>query len=157
MSKDIIIERATLNDAESILMVQKEAFKSEGELYKNKELPALIESLDDVDKCFKATTIFIAKNSLDNIIGAIRGRVENNTCHISRLIVHPEFQMQGIGSRLLMVLEFHFSEIPCFELFTGSRSLRNIYFYESHGYSEYRHKVINENLTIIYMRKNRRR
>ncbi|EPK7282872.1 GNAT family N-acetyltransferase [Citrobacter farmeri] len=149
----IVIERATLNDAEDILRVQKEAFKPEGILYQNQALPALTESPDDFEQILKHTTILAAKNDQGHIIGAIRGRVEKNICYVGRLVVHPAFQRQGTGSELLTALETYFTGVSSYELFTGSRSLENIAFYRCHGYHEYCHEVVNEHLTLVYMLK----
>jgi GNAT superfamily N-acetyltransferase len=75
------------------------------------------------------------------------------TCLVGRLIVHPNLQNQGIGTKLLKAIESHFSGARRFELFTGYRSERNIHLYEKNGYREFRREQASPNIIIVFMEK----
>jgi len=40
-----------------------------------------------------------------------------------------------------------------FELFTGHKSLKNLHLYSKLGYNEFSKRVINNNMTMIYLEK----
>ena len=69
------------------------------------------------------------------LVGSIRAKDELGVCAIGRLIVHPNFQGRGIGSKLLGAIEARFSEVRIYELFTGSTSVANIRLYQKPGYT----------------------
>jgi ribosomal protein S18 acetylase RimI-like enzyme len=50
------------------------------------------------------------------------------------LIVDPNFQNQGIGTKLMKRVEELVDEKVTFKLFTGIKSKRNIHLYEKLGY-----------------------
>ena len=72
---------------------------------------------------------------------------------MGRLIVHPDFQNQGIGSSLMHEIERRFGQAKRFELFTGHLSKRNMYLYQKLGYQEFDRKFINKNLELVYLEK----
>ncbi|MFL8936715.1 GNAT family N-acetyltransferase [Rossellomorea oryzaecorticis] len=39
------------------------------------------------------------------IIGSVRAREYNGTCHITKLMVHPDFQGIGFGKELMTAIE----------------------------------------------------
>ena len=75
------------------------------------------------------------------------------TCFIGKLIVHPEFQNQGIGTKLLKEIEYHFNSAKRFELFTGIKSEKNLYLYRKHGFEIFKREQVNEALTLVFMEK----
>lgn len=94
------------------------------------------------------------KASFDGaIIGSVRAYTEQDTCFIGRLIVHPNFQNQGIGTMLMDEIERCFSSARRFELFTGEKSERNIRLYRKLGYQAFERERITSDLTIVYMEK----
>ena len=70
---------------------------------------------------------FNARKGYGNLIGSVRGYIRDETCYIGRLIVQPEFQNQGIGTRLVDAIENHFKGMPRFEIFTFTRNLATRY------------------------------
>jgi len=149
---DILIELASATDAQEILDLQKIAYQSEAALYNDYSIPPLTQSLDQIQKDFQQQIVF--KASLKGrIIGSVRGYLENGTCHIGRLIVHPEFQNQGIGTSLMNKIEQHMSKAKRFELFTGERSVRNLYLYHKLGYRILRSERLTGKTTIVFMEK----
>lgn len=147
-----VIARAALSDAAEILALQKLAYQSEARLYDNWNLPPLTQTLDELNAEF-ARSIVLKATAGDRIVGAVRGRVEGLSCAIGRLVVHPAFQRQGIGSQLLRAIELACPEATRFELFTGNRSTRNLRLYERHGYVALRTQVMSPELSLVFLEK----
>jgi N-acetylglutamate synthase-like GNAT family acetyltransferase len=148
----VSITKAKLKDADEILALQKLAYQSEAELYNDWQLPALTQSLDSLKSEF-ATSI-ILKAVIDNrIIGSVRAIAEYDRYKIGRLIVHPDYQRQGIGSALLTRIESMNISSKIFELFTGSKSLNNIQFYKKQGYKITQTKPLSEKVELVFMEK----
>ena len=70
-----------------------------------------------------------------------------------RLIVHPESQGRGLGTRLMEHIEREFGHSRKFELFTGSRSAGNIRLYERLGYKRTREEMVSPAITLDFMEK----
>jgi ribosomal protein S18 acetylase RimI-like enzyme len=104
---------------------------------------------------FRRQIVF--KATIDRrIVGSVRGHLdEGGTCHIGRLIVHPDVQSQGIGTALMDRIEQHFSDAPRLELFTGDNSERNLYLYGKLGYRIFDRKHLTDEVTIVLMEKRR--
>jgi ribosomal protein S18 acetylase RimI-like enzyme len=66
--------------------------------------------------------------------------------------VHPDFQNQGIGTRLMNAIEGHF-QVRRYELFTGRRSERNIHLYQKLGYRIIRAERHTDKVELVYMEK----
>jgi GNAT superfamily N-acetyltransferase len=148
----VSITKAKMKDANEILVLQKLAYQSEAKLYNDWRLPALTQSLDSIKSEF-ATSI-ILKAVIDNrIIGSVRAIAEYDCYKIGRLIVHPDYQRQGIGSALLTKIESLNISSKIFELFTGSKSLNNIRLYEKQGYTITTTKPLSEKIELVFMEK----
>jgi ribosomal protein S18 acetylase RimI-like enzyme len=148
----MIIEQASLEDAPAVLALQKIAYSSEAEIYGDYSIPPLAQTLEEMEADMEHQLVL--KASIDGrIIGSVRGCAGGGTCFIGRLIVHPAFENRGIGSHLMEEIEARFGHAERFELFTGSKSARNLRFYEKRGYEEFRRVGITENLTLVYLEK----
>ena len=146
------VEKATLSDAEEILSLQKLAYQSEAEIYNDFNIPPLVQTLEEIKKDFGIQ--FLLKAVMDEkIIGSVRAHTKEGTCYIGRLIVHPDFQNQGIGKKLMVEIEKIFSTCQRFELFTGARSERNLYLYQKLGYKIFKTAKITDQTTIVYLEK----
>jgi ribosomal protein S18 acetylase RimI-like enzyme len=87
------------------------------------------------------------------IIGSVRAFENNATCYIGRLMVHTNSQNRGIGTRLISEIEKAFGACKRFELFTGNKSQKNILLYQKLGYSIFKTRIINENVSLVYLEK----
>jgi len=144
------IERATTNDAKEILELRKVAFEGQAKIYDDYALPPLTQTLEEIMAEFEKNDFL--KASIDGrIIGSVRAHLEQDTCFIGRLVVHPDYQNQGIGTRLMNEMEKHFNNARRFELFTGHKSEKSIYFYQKLGYQIFKKEEINPGLTHLYM------
>ncbi|MDV2469892.1 GNAT family N-acetyltransferase [Acinetobacter chinensis] len=118
----LTIQDAEFDEAQQILELQKIAYQREAELYQDWNIPPLLQTLHQLELEFENHKILVAKLN-DEIVGSVRGRVDQGTLHVGRLIVHPDFQKQGIGSQLLKKIETD-SECQRYELFTGQKAFR---------------------------------
>jgi ribosomal protein S18 acetylase RimI-like enzyme len=148
----IEIREAAPSDAGEILEIQKSAFHHQGILYNDFELPPLVQTLDDLIQDFK-THVFLKADYQEKIVGTVRGRGVGNTCHISRLCVHPDHQNRGIGKKLMLAIEEMFGAVRRYELFTGHKSRKNLALYEKLGYRKFGEKNQGESVILICMEK----
>jgi ribosomal protein S18 acetylase RimI-like enzyme len=149
---ELIIARAELGDATEILTLQRLAYQSEAEIYGDDRIPPLTQTLPALEEELREQVVLKALLD-DRIVGSVRARVAEGTCYVGRLIVHPEVQNRGIGTRLLAEIERCFAGPTRFELFTGHRSVRNLYLYRKLGYSEFRLQRLSPKLTLVYLEK----
>lgn len=148
----VTIKRAEQDDLQAMLDLQYLAQQSEAKLFNDPDIPPLKQSLLDVVNEYQKGTILKAEDESGNIIGSVRAYSENGTAYIGKLIVHPEKQGRGIGTKLLLYIE---KEYPgCrYELFTSTRSKKNISLYERLGYMIFSEKKITDELRFVYLEK----
>lgn len=149
------VEVATIQDSASILDLQKLAYVSEAEIYNDFEIDPLTQTLDALHRDFEKQ-VFLKASVSGKIVGSVRGYLAHGTCHIGRLIVHSDFQNQGIGAQLMSSIESYFKAAKRYELFTGHRSERNLYLYQKLGYSTYKTDPVHENLALVFLEKHRK-
>jgi ribosomal protein S18 acetylase RimI-like enzyme len=130
------ILKASIDDAEEILELQKAAYQSEAAIYKIDDFEPLKQTIEEIKEQFK-TNFFLKAVEGGRIVGTVRAYEKNGTCHIGRLAVLPKMQNKGIGTELMNMIESHF-KVHRFELFTGTKSLKNIGLYRKLGYSAYK-------------------
>ena len=150
------IKKASIYDLEKILQLQKQAYLSEAELYNDYNIKPLIQTLDDIQQDF-SKQVFLKAVVDDNttIVGSVRAYQQKDTVFIGRLAVDPKYQNKGIGAKLMILIEGLFESAKRFELFTGHKSIKNIYLYQKLGYIEFKRMSINDLLTMIYFEKHR--
>jgi ech hydrogenase subunit C len=174
-----LFQRAEKSDAAEILALQKVAYQSEAEIYGDESLPALQQSLEQLEADFdrlpyrESTMTVPRKQSTDleynldrtvflkavvngKIIGSIRGYAVEDTAYLSRLIVHPYFRGRGIGLKLLQEAEKCFPHVKQFEAYTGHRSKRNLHQLGKMGYTVFKTEKFSETITWVYLSKARK-
>lgn len=149
---EIVIERASVEDAEAILELQKLAYISEAEIIDDFTIPPLHQTIDEVFSEFHHQ-LFLKVEIQGRIIGSVRSYVEEGTCYIGKLIVHPDHQNRGIGTRLLRAAEDQFPEADRYELFTGHKSVKNLHIYQKNGYRIFKRRAVSEKLTLVFLQK----
>lgn len=149
---DIEIVLATEADAGEILALQRLAYQEQARLYDDWRLPPLTQTLagvrSDIDEmvCLKAC--------VDGaIVGSVRARQVGETVSIGRLIVHPDRQRQGVGSRLLEEIEARFPDATRFELFTGTRSADTLRLYTRLGYRPFHEERQSPQVVLVFLEK----
>ncbi|MFZ1568578.1 MAG: GNAT family N-acetyltransferase [Thiolinea sp.] len=148
----VSISHATPEDAEDILALQKLAYQSEAVLYNDWSIPPLTQTIESLREEFPSLVILKATFG-ERIVGSVRAKVAGDTCAIGRLIVLPEFQGKGIGSRLLQTIERSCNNVAKFELFTGSKSESNIRLYQRAGYRITKTQVLSPSVSITILEK----
>lgn len=146
------IEKAEKEDLQDILDLQYLAYQSEARLFHNMDIPPLKQTLEEVFHEYKKGIILKARNEEGKIIGSVRGYMQDGTVFIGKLVVHPEEQGKGIGTKLLLSIE---KEFRCnrYELFTSTKSKRNIELYEKLGYQVFSERKITDELRFVYLEK----
>jgi GNAT superfamily N-acetyltransferase len=153
MAVDIIqIKTASIDDANKILEIQKTAFLDQARIYNNYQLPPLTQSLESIKNEFNGKT-FLKVMLKGQIIASVRYKVIDGYVTIDRMVVEPEYQNQGIGTRLLKEVESRVPNATAFQLFTGNKSDRNIYLYEKIGYKIIKNQITDQGIKLLYMEK----
>lgn len=148
----MMIMRAEQQDLQEILDLQYLTYQSEAKLLANPDIPPLKQTLKEVQQEFEKGVFLKAIDADGTIIGSVRALSESGTLHIGKLIVRPDLQGQGIGTKLLHEIE-RICPHPYYELFTSDRSKRNISLYERLGYSKYKEREVAKNLKFVYLKK----
>ena len=172
----ILYLRAEKCDAPELLALQKIAYQSEAEIYGDNSLPALVQSLEELENDFHGgpfapwnaagtaagpagertgRALFLKAVVNGKIIASIRGYTQGETACISRLMVHPYFRKRGIGRRLLDEIEQAFPEASRFESVTGHQSKRNLYQLGKRGYQIFKTEPFTAGISWVYLEKQR--
>lgn len=146
------IEIAQHKDLKRILELQKLCYHENAERYKDFSIPPLKQTFQEIEEDLE-TKLILKVSDNSKIIGSARAFENNGTCFIGRVIVHPNYQNKGLGKKLMQAIEKEHSLVNRYELFTGFRDTKNIYFYTQLGYKIYKEETINANVTIIYLEK----
>jgi GNAT superfamily N-acetyltransferase len=148
----MMITRAAAADAAEILALQKLAYQSEAAIYQDYGIPPLTQTLPEIKAEFLRRH-FLKAVAAGRIVGSVRAHLDQGTCCLGRLIVHPAYQNQGLGTKLMAEIEACFPEARRYELFTGHRSARNLYLYQKLGYRPVRSEKVSEKLTMVFLEK----
>jgi GNAT superfamily N-acetyltransferase len=135
--------------AGELLTLQRAAYVTEAQLYDDVRLPALVQTLDDLVHELAASTC-VAAVAGTRLVGAVRTRERDGVLHIGRLVVAPDRQGQGIGTRLLLAAE-QATGLPRATLFTGARSTANLRLYQRHGYVERSREQVRPGLELVHL------
>jgi len=148
----MLIQKAEKRDLQEILDLQYIAYQSETRLLGNDDIHPLRQTIDEVEQEFAVGTFLKLIDENNKIIGSVRAYVRDKTLFIGKLIVHPDYQGQGLGTKLLYEIERVCPHERC-ELFTSSKSQRNIQLYQRVGYKVFKEQDISDNLKFIYLEK----
>lgn len=148
-----MIEKAKIEDLQEILKLQYLAYQSEAKLFNDMNIPPLKQTLEELYDEFQKGTILKVVNDVGTIIGSVRAYQKWETVYIGKLMVHPKYQKQGIGTKLLIEIE---NEYPNkrYELFTSTKIISNIKLYQRMGYKIFKEESVTDELKFVYLQKN---
>lgn len=100
------------------------------------ETPALHEDMDTVRDWVRSRFVWTVRWE-GRLVAAVRAHQEGSRWEIGRLMVAPDLAERGLGRWLLRYAESQApAEVSQVDLFTGSRSTRNLRMYRRAGYRE---------------------
>ena len=144
--------KAEYDDLNQILELQYLAYQSEAQLLNNYSIPPLKQTFEELSAEYQSGIILKAVNEIGTIIGSVRGHIKDGTLYIGKLIVHPDYQGKGIGTKLLAEIEAVYPKAR-YELFTSDKSLKNLSLYQKNGYKVFMERQITSDLKFIYLEK----
>ena len=150
----IYISCAEEQDLKEILALQYLAFESEAALFGRRDIPPLVQTISDLKEEFKNNTTFL-KLVVDNIIvSSVRIHFDRlkDTVFVGKLMTHPEYRGRGFGTLMLREIENLFPH-KRYELFTSTKSIKNIRLYENVGYKAFTKKAVEKDLELVFMEK----
>ena len=148
------ITQANFDDLPEILALPRVAYQSEAKLLKNDAIPPLTQTLEEVQEEFqKGVFLILKEDGNSRILGSVRGWVTENTLYIGKLMVHPDFQRRGFGTRLLHEIETYAPAHTRSELFTSTKSMQNLKLYQDAGFLPFREKEAAPGLTFVFLEK----
>ena len=131
-----ILTRATAADVAEMCVLQRCCWVTEAIINDTLAIPALHEDLDTVREWVGSRYVGVVRRG-GRLVGAVRGHREGDGWEIGRLMVAPDLVGRGLGRWLLAHAEAQAPpEVRRFDLFTGSRSERNLRMYRNAGYAE---------------------
>ena len=146
------IELATIQDVPEILELQYKAFRPVAERLNWPDAPNLIETVEHARGEFPKYTTLKMLSDDGKIIGSVRGRVENGSLYIGRLMVLPEFQKNGYGRILLRKIQSMLPHDRAW-LDTSGDVPETVSFYEREGFRTFHTEYFENNHTWISMEK----
>lgn len=146
------IEKAALSDLPAILKLQHLAYRSEARLLGIPDIPPLKQTLPEVETEYRRGIILKASGPDGRIVGSVRAWGDGDTVFVGKLIVHPDFQGNGIGTRLLTDIE-RVCPASRYELFTSDKSIKNLRLYERLGYVRFKTEPVSPGLSFVYLEK----
>ena len=174
----VVYQEADRGDAAELHTLQKVYYQSEVELYGDDSLPALQQTLEELEQDFERhpareasaaaegaasdspadesdRVVFMKAVVNGKIIGSVRGYAIGDTTYLWRIMVHPYFRGRGIGRRLLKEIEQVFPKSRRFEAKVGHRSKRNHIQLTELGYRQYKTEPLSPIVTWVYFQKER--
>lgn len=150
-----MIGRAEARDAGEILTLQRAAYVSEAQLYGDPFLAPLVEPPEQVRALFDDPSAVVLKAVEGaRVVGAVRARIQGETCLVGRLVVAPDRQGRGLGSALMKAVEAEVAgRASALLLFTGHLSEGNLRLYRRLGYAEFRRERVSDHLVLVHLRK----
>lgn len=145
------IVEAHIRDMAEILELQKLCYHGNAVRYDDFNIPPLTQTQIEIEEEYAFSTVLKVESNR-KIVASVRSFQKNNTCYIGKLIVHPEYQNKGLGTKLMIEIENKFNT-KRFELFTGTRDDKNLYLYKKLGYKIFKEEQLSNKVSLVYLEK----
>jgi GNAT superfamily N-acetyltransferase len=127
----------TVADAGELLTLQRAAYVTEAAAHDDPFLPPLVQTLAELEAELSDPDVAaLGVRDRGRLIGSVRLRRAGRVVELGRLIVAPDRQGHGLGTRLLRHAETVFPDAAEIRLFTGEKSAADIRLYQRWGYHE---------------------
>lgn len=135
----VTLVKACRKDLPLIHRLQIESFKALLEKYEDFSTSPGNESLERIEARFnqKETTYYLVMYH-DEPVGAVRLYYcqETNSCRISPMFIHPDYQNRSLGQEAVHVLESLYPQVYVWTLDTIVQEAKLCHFYEKLGYKD---------------------
>jgi GNAT superfamily N-acetyltransferase len=154
MTIEFDIRPIEVRDSGQVLTLQRAAFVQEALIYRDPDMPALTQSLKELESELADNLGCVALVG-ERVVGAARARASADVLLVGRVAIAPDMQGEGLGSALLEAVEGRGRANGCrvAELFTGSLSEANLRLYTKLGYRESERVEQGGGIAEIYLRK----
>ena len=146
------IEIANIEDVPELLELHDKAFRPVAESLNWPDAPNLTETVEHARGEFPKYTTLKMLSDDGKIIGSVRGRVEDGSLYIGRLMVLPEFQKNGYGRILLREIQSMLPHSRAW-LDTSGDVPETVSFYEREGFRTFHTEHFEKGHTWISMEK----
>ncbi len=150
---DTLITKASEDDIDDFVVLQRACWVEEGMLNDDWEIPAFHETAEDVRTWMGQWHTWVLRAD-GRLIGGVRARAEGNDWSIGRLMVAPHMRGRGLGKALLGFVE---AQAPTnaarHVLFTGKLSERNLAMYAKAGYRNLGEHPVHSKLFLLAKRR----
>jgi len=136
--------------AQRVLQLQRLAYQQEAELIAYPDLPALRESLQQLQQCGER---FLGWQEGDILLGALAFDAHATEVHICRLVVSPTASRTGIAKRLLGQLYLRADGRPL-RVSTATANAPAVVLYTSQGFVLERESRLADGLRLSHFRRN---
>lgn len=146
----------TPDDTGEVLTLQRAAFVTEARAHCDHRLPPLTQTLAELRAELREPSCHgWGIRERGRLVACVRAHVRGNTAEFIRLVVAPDRQGQGIGTRLLLAAEDLLPpQVRTIRLFTGQYSHANLRLYRRHGYQQ-THTTSASGYQLIHLAKTR--
>lgn len=147
----------TPSHAGELLTLQRAAFVTEAIAHNDLTLPPLRETLDEVAAQLAAPDVIVLGiQDEGRLVASVRLHIVDEAAELGRLMVAPDRQGHGLGTRLIQAVDAHLPpQVRRVDLFTGEKSVGNIRLYEREGFVEIRRESIGA-YNLVHMSRPRR-
>lgn len=154
MTIEFDVRPIEVGDAGQVLTLQRAAFVQEALIYRDPDMPALTQTLEELEGELADNLGCVAVTG-QRVVGAARARASDEVLLVGRIAIAPDLQGEGLGSALLEAVEERGRKNGCrvAELFTGSFSEANLRLYTKLGYRESDRVEQGDGIAEIYLRK----
>lgn len=133
----IVLDRATLTDAQEIYDLQIKSFKALLEKYQDYNFSPGAEKLEHTIQRFQETVTDFYFISLEKKhIGAIRICHFDKLCMLKQIFILPEYQGYGYAQKAIIIAESLYPNAEKWELDTILQEKKLCYLYEKMGYKK---------------------